>query len=243
MISIFKNNTPSAILPKKANVTNLYLIAILALSGFTSCASVGANLWLARLSRKEIPVLVQTTDGNVMSVSPAHYKNRDNASLERFAVTTLQALFSWDDKVYVDGKDQKDAGWQIENHGTLTTEAYNATFRFTSTDGYRESIQKNIAATIPNAVFSNNFSTNYEIADVIISPHRNESGKEIEGFWKVRVYGQSVPYKNGQLVANQSIPLNRELLVKAFPPQPLRTETPSAFALAQGLTVVYMNKL
>jgi len=176
-----------------------------------------------QLENKEIPSLVQLTDGKVIQVSALESKQRTPQVLKRFTSETMTGLFNWSGTLPGNTNTsipQKDPGVEVKGGKRITTSTWRSGFALE--ESFRRAFLTELSELTPADVFSGG-------SQVVLVIRYLRDPVEIEkGKWKIGVVADLLIFRRGDRLGQplqQLVQFNKEIFLQAVePPQIGETE-------------------
>jgi len=169
---------------------------------------------LGRLSRQDVPTLVQMQDGQAIRVSPMGSRERTPETIRRFVNDTLVLMFNWSGSLPATTAEEAaqpraDPGLPIEverGKRNIATASWQASFALS--EDFRQDFLKRVAELTPPGVFTGTSQV------VMVINHVGNPESVGEGRWKVAVVAHLYVFNEANALG-QAIPFNREVFVEA----------------------------
>lgn len=169
---------------------------------------------LSRLSRQDVPTLVQMQDGQAIRVSPMGSRERTPETIRRFVNDTLVLMFNWSGSLPATTAEEAaqpraDPGLPIDverGKRNIATASWQASFALS--EDFRQDFLKRVAELTPPGVFTGTSQV------VMVINHVSNPESVGEGRWKVAVVAHLYVFNEANALG-QAIPFNREVFVEA----------------------------
>ena len=200
------------------NILTLFVLATLGLQGLIFLQTTFNTLWIAKLSRKAVPTLVELVDGRSIEVGAEASLHRSPQAIQYFVSQIATMLFSSSGMLAEDStipktnlKPKLDAGIELKGNNLrgkrkVTTTAWEASFALS--EDFRTTFLPELAQIIPPGVFSGTTQTALVI-NHLSQPEQLEAGK-----WKLKMIANLYLFTGGDPIG-KAIPVNKDIYVRA----------------------------
>jgi hypothetical protein len=200
------------------NILTLFVLATLGLQGLIFLQTTFNTIWIAKLSRKPIPTLVELVDGRSIQVGAEASLYRSPQTIQYFVSQITTMLFSSSGMLAEDStvpktnlKPKLDAGVELKGNNLrgkrkVTTTAWEASFALS--EDFRTTFLPELAQIIPPGVFSGTTQTALVI-NHLSQPEQLEAGK-----WKLKMIANLYLFTGGDPIG-KAIPVNKDIYVRA----------------------------
>ena len=210
------------------NILTLFVLATLGLQGLLFLQTTFNTIWIAKLSRKPAPVLVELVDGRSISVGANSSLYRSPEAIQYFVSQIATMLFSASGTLPSETSGFKkslkptlDLGIELKGNAfrgkrKVTTAAWEASFALS--EDFRSTFLPELAEITPTGVFNGITQT------ALVINHLSEPEQIEEGKWKVTMIANLYEFTAGDRIG-KAIPVNKDIYVRAIyvTVQPLAT--------------------
>ena len=194
------------------------MLATLGLQGLIFLQTTFNTIWIAKLSRKPVPTLVELVDGRSIQVGAEASLYRSPQTIQYFVSQITTMLFSSSGMLAEDStvpktnlKPKLDAGIELKGNNLrgkrkVTTTAWEASFALS--EDFRSTFLPELAQIIPPGVFSGTTQTALVI-NHLSQPEQLEAGK-----WKLKMIANLYLFTGGDPIG-KAIPVNKDIYVRA----------------------------
>ena len=200
------------------NILTLFVLATLGLQGLIFFQTTFNTIWIAKLSRKPVPTLVELVDGRSIQVGAEASLYRSPQTIQYFVSQITTMLFSSSGMLAENSIVPKtnltpklDAGIELKGNKLrgnrkVTTTAWEASFALS--EDFRSTFLPELAQIIPPGVFSGTTQTALVI-NHLSQPEQLEAGK-----WKLKMIANLYLFTGGDPIG-KAIPVNKDIYVRA----------------------------
>lgn len=180
------------------------------------------TIWVAKLTRKPPPVLVELAEGRTVTVTPAKPLYRSPDSIKQFVASKMVPLFSWSGILpprvgseIQTTKSDRDPGVSINSKGLsdrkVTTPAWEASFALS--ESFRSTFVEKLAELTPRSIFLGSTRT------LLVVNHISEPEELEPGQWQLNLIANLITFTSQDKIGS-AVPFNKTIYVRAVYPQP-----------------------
>jgi hypothetical protein len=208
---------------QKTDVLPAFVMGTLLLQVIIFVVLMLEGAWLARLSSKPAPSLVQMVDGQAIQVASTGHLERTPDVIRRFVSDTMTLMFNWSGTLPPETIEEArlpkpDPGVSIQGEQgekRVATATWQASFALS--ESFRREFVQKVAAMMPADVFNNSGTQVLLVVRRVGDPVQVEEGK-----WKVDLVSNLIIFNQGDRLG-KAIAFNKEIFLMAIDPptQPL----------------------
>ncbi len=212
---------------KRTPVFPIFVVLTLGMQAIVACAMLLQLFFMARLSAKPVPTLVQLLDGKAITVAPAERFERTPDTIKAFITQTMSLMFSWSGTLAPSNVEElrtpkPDPGVAV---GAQNNKIASPTWEsgFALSEKFRQPFLEKLAELTPQEIFRSRETQGALIIRLIGEPQQIEQGK-----WKISLISNIV-FFSAQNQIGKSIPFNKEIYLMAVeaPTLPLAEKSSS----------------
>jgi hypothetical protein len=239
---------------QRRNLFPLFLLVSLGIQGvltFLMMILIGVGVGIRN---KPAPTLVELKDGTGIAVTPIGARERSPETITRFISDTLYLMFDWQGtlpaKTRVENTTpQPDLGVAIQTaqggKKVIPTNAWQASFALSETEGFRSSFLQQAAEMVPEGVFQQKEGNGTKV--VFVPLHISKPEPIAVGKWKIQIVANLVVFRAADRTGTL-IPFNKDIFIQAIDaPQPPQESSDLSKAIYQvrqsGLEIYGMREL
>lgn len=208
---------------QKTDVLPMFVMGTMILQVVVVFVLLLEGAWLARLSKKPAPSLVQMIDGQAIQVAPMAHLDRTPETIRRFVSDTMTLMFNWSGTLPPETVEEarlpkKDPGVPVKTakgETKVATATWQASFALSET--FRSDFVQKVAEMMPADVFGDSSTQVLLVVRRVSDPEEVEEGK-----WKVDLVSNLIVFNRGDRMG-KAIAFNKEIFLMAVDPpaQPL----------------------
>jgi hypothetical protein len=213
---------------KRTPVFPLFVLLTLGIQAIVAFAMLLQLFFMARLSSKPVPTLVQLLDGKAITVAPVERFERTPDTIKSFISQTMSLMFSWSGTLAPSNAEElrnpkQDPG--VVAGSQQNNKIASATWEsgFALSEKFRQPFLEKLAELTPQEIFRSRETQGALIIRLIGEPQKLEQGK-----WKISLISNIVFFSNQNQIG-RSIPFNKEIYLMAVesPTLPLAEKSSS----------------
>jgi hypothetical protein len=204
----------------------IFILSSLAIQGVTLLLALGNWRSVANLAQREVPSLVQLSNGEAATVAPLGNRERTPAVVQRFATDVVVLLMNMTNQLPIANPEdsitpQADPGIPVatdEGDRRVTTAAWEASWALSA--DFRQDFLQQVARLTPEEVFEG------ETRIVLVPVEVGVPEQLTAGEWRVSLVANLIVFRSSDQ-SGEAIPFNKEIFVRAVDvPKPPEASSP-----------------